>query len=123
MTPMEEGEEIEQAPTANSEGENISSAAQEIDLTTHAEEPPTRNDLSQAGGDDNSSDKENDGDNGNGNDLGNTEYPTPSDNEEDETPVMTISDYKSRMGRPSTGREVIAWKPSSGRQGDVIVEA
>lgn len=120
MTPMEEGEEIEQAPTVNSQGGKISSAVQEIDLTSHAEEHPSRNDLSQAGGDDNSSDKENDGDNGNGNELGNTEYPTPVPSDKDEMPVMTVSDYKSRMGRHSTGREVIARKPGGGRRVDEI---
>ena len=67
--------------------------------------------------------KENNGDNGSGNDLGNTAYPTPvpSYNEEDKMPMMTVSDCKSRTGRHSTGREVIAWKPGGGRQGDVVI--
>ena len=47
--------------------------------------------------------------------------PVPSDNEEDEMPVMTVSDYKSRTGRPSTGREAIAWKPGGGRREDVVI--
>ena len=120
MIPMDE-EEIGQAPTSNLEGENVSFAAQDLDLTDQAEEHPSRNNLSQAGGNDNNKDKENDSDNGSGN--GNTAYPTPvpSDNEEDEMPVMTVSDYKSRTGRPSTGREVIVWKPGGGRRGDVVI--
>ena len=123
MKPMDEGDEIVQAPISNSEGEKVSSTAQELDLTNHAEENPSRNDLSPAGGDDNNRDNEKNGDNSNGSDLRNTEYPTPipSDNEEDEMPVMTVSDYKSRMGRPSTDREVIAWKPGGGRRGDIVI--
>lgn len=34
-----------------------------MDVTSHAEENPSRNDLSLAGGDDNNRDKENNGDN------------------------------------------------------------
>lgn len=119
---MDEGEEIVQAPTSSSEEENISSVAQELDSNNHAEKNPSRNDLSLAGGDDNNRDKENNGDSGSGNDLRNTAYPAPvpRDKEEDEMPVMTVSD-KSRMGRPSTGREVIAWKSGGGRRGDVVI--
>ena len=121
MVPMDEGggEEIVQAPTSNSGGENVSSAVQYPDLSSQAEEHASRNNLSQAGGDDNNRDKENNSDNGSGNDLGNTGV--SSDNAEDEMPVMTVSDYKSLMGRPSTGREVIAWKPGGGRRGDMVI--
>ena len=92
-------------------------------MNDQAEDHPSRNNLSQAGGNDNNKDKENNGDNGSGNDLGNTAYPTsvPSYNEEDDMPVMTVSDYKSRTGRPSTGREVIVWKPGGGRRRDVVI--
>ena len=109
MTSIDEGEGIVQAPTSNSKGENVSSTAQEPDLTNYAEENPSRNDLNPAGSDDNKKDNKNNGDSGNGNDLRNMKYstPVPSDKEEDEMSMMTVSDYKSRMGRPSTGREMI----------------
>ena len=58
------------------------------------------------------------GDNGGGDTLQPTR--SPSD-EEDEMPVMTVSDYKSLMGRPSTDREVVAWKPGGGRRGDMVI--
>ena len=45
MISMDE-EEIGQAPTSNPEGENVSSAAQDLDLTDQAEEHPSRNNLS-----------------------------------------------------------------------------
>ena len=87
-------------------------------VSAAAQQDSSGNDISQGGGDDDNMNKENNGDTAinNGYDNGN---PPPSDNEE--VPVMTISEYKKRTGKPMTDSVVVAWKRGGVRRGDTVI--